>query len=80
MRPIPGRQQADVLKTAPKVLKTLLGLYKENVGQRSVGVCSLGSTTQAGLAGSRESLFLEGVVSVPIKRCFVQGLLHELKR
>ena len=33
VRPTPGRQRINVSKTIFKVLKILLGLYKENVGQ-----------------------------------------------
>ena len=39
VRPTLGRQQTSVSKTVSKVLKILLGLYKENVGQRLVGTC-----------------------------------------
>ena len=31
--------EVDTRKTVSKVLKMFLGLYKENVGQRSVGTC-----------------------------------------
>lgn len=75
MRPSPGRQQNSVLKTVSKVLKILTGLYKENVGLRSVGSCRWAvkirwslSWDQHGQSG--QSLLLPGIVSVPIKGCF----------
>ena len=37
--PALGRKQASISKSVSKVLKILIGLYKENVGQRWVGMC-----------------------------------------
>ena len=39
VRPTPGRQQTSISKTVSKVPKILPGLYKENVGQRWMGLC-----------------------------------------
>lgn len=76
--PTPGD---NISKPVSKVLKLLLGLYKENVGQRWMGTCRwtvkvksvvvLGSIT-CGLAGLPKSFLLEGIVSVPITGCFAR--------
>ena len=69
------RQWISVPKAISKVLKILLGLYKENVGQRWVGTCSWAVKVRLiialvsivwGLGGSGQLLFCEGVVLVPI--------------
>lgn len=39
VRPALERQQTNVSKTVPKVLK-MLGSYRENVGQKSGGHCN----------------------------------------
>ena len=39
VRLTPGRQLASVSKSVSKMLKILPGLYKENAGQRWMGMC-----------------------------------------
>ena len=86
VRPTPGRQKTNISKTVSKVLKILLGLSKENVGQREVGTCrrmvrlitALESIT-AGIEGLGQSLLLEGIILVPQYRMLCpQGILPEL--
>lgn len=85
MRPTQGRQRTSVPKSVSQVLEILAGLYKENVGQRSVGtsrwavksgqsLSGLGSMALS-LAGLRAALLAGGVVSVPITGCFAAGSL-----
>lgn len=75
VRLTPGRQWTKVSKTVSRVPKILSGLYKENAGQsvqRAIEVGSiivLGVKSVGSLAGSWQSLLLEGVVSVPIRGC-----------
>ena len=78
-RSTPGRQ-TNVSKTVSQVLKILLCLPKETVGQRSVGACTWAvkvwlnvvlGLVMWGLAGIRaESLFLDGLVLVSSWGCF----------
>ena len=80
---MPGRQLSNVSKTVSQVLKILAGLYKESVGQGSVGVSRwavkvrsvivVGSVMR-GLAGLGQSSLLQGQVLVPNSRYFVSWL------
>lgn len=80
VRPAVGRPRTCISKTVSKVLKILIGLYKEDVGHRSVCTCRwavkvrschhcLGAS-HAGSSGLGAVLMPEGVVWVPITGCF----------
>lgn len=85
-RPAPDDGGLVSQKTVSELLTVLPDLYKENVGERLGARRSHQSLSWSqsrvcgGLAGSEQSLLLEGVVWVPIRGCsalMVLGLSRE---